>query len=333
MSAGFNATGPEGDYFTLNHRIKRVAVFHGKTKLREVDLDVDRRDEQTIPVDVTGGDIRIQVVATLPGTKSTWREIAVSQLSVLGVVPPDMKRGSAELSVGSLDAKPLPDPTLTLSAITPVPSLAAYCKTYIAKETAAKCESWENDCAKTGAPACGATLPGPRLPALPSGWKATWFATRKGLHTGTSCNLAFATNDQVYVLDDLGSETCGEPVTYRIPGKPDGMSRRSIAVQPALTDGASLLVIEKTTFLADLFDEELVLCARNANAGVSCTQTEIGRIPTTPADPPEPAFRQREWSYNWSIKRGVLTMRADVGKPDGTQVTLDLGPHPLRVAE
>ena len=54
-----------------------------------------------------------------------------------------------------------------------------------------------------------------------------------------------------------------------------------------------------------------------------------------PADVKEDQFRrvEREWSYAWSIDRGVLTIRADVGKPDATMVTLPVGPHPLRITD
>ena len=82
MTAGFDAKGPEGDYFTMNPRIRHVRITRADQLVREADLDVDKRELQDIPLGAPGGDYKIEIVATAPGTKKEWREVVASELQV-----------------------------------------------------------------------------------------------------------------------------------------------------------------------------------------------------------------------------------------------------------
>ncbi len=88
MSAGFDKRNADGDLFTLNHRIKRVRIKRGGA-VREHTFDTNVRTPQAIPIDAAGGSYRIEIVETLPGTKSAGREACVSELRVLGTPAPD----------------------------------------------------------------------------------------------------------------------------------------------------------------------------------------------------------------------------------------------------
>ena len=105
MSVGFAHVDRGQDLFTMNPRIKRVRVWHNESSV-EHSLDPEDRGLQEIAVDIPGGDIRIEVVEVVPGTKRAWREICVSELQVWGTLP----RGGVPVpstpavQVGSLDA-------------------------------------------------------------------------------------------------------------------------------------------------------------------------------------------------------------------------------------
>ena len=104
LSAGFDATSRDGtDLFTANHRIKRVRVSKDGKALGEHELSVDVRKPQAIPVDQDGGDFKIEILETVAGTKASWKELAVSELFVLGTpgagAPPP--KGPPRVYVGS----------------------------------------------------------------------------------------------------------------------------------------------------------------------------------------------------------------------------------------
>jgi hypothetical protein len=84
MSAGFDKKNAEGDLFTMNHRIKRVRITRGATVVREHAFDTEVRTPQSIVVDAGGGSYRIEILETLAGSKTTWREACVSELRVMG---------------------------------------------------------------------------------------------------------------------------------------------------------------------------------------------------------------------------------------------------------
>lgn len=123
LDVGFESKGPEGDYFTQNHRLKRVRISHGNKIVADAPLDPDKRGLQTIAISSPGGDFRIQVVAVAPGTRKTWRETVVSELEVWGHTPaPLAKPASPTVKVGSLDGVEH-DPMAG-----PFPSLESYCE-------------------------------------------------------------------------------------------------------------------------------------------------------------------------------------------------------------
>ncbi len=88
LSAGFDKTGPKGDFFTMNHRITKVRVSKLENTQRvtigEFSLDPNERKPQPIPIDKPGGAFLIEVLETVPGTKKEWRELTVSEMVVLG---------------------------------------------------------------------------------------------------------------------------------------------------------------------------------------------------------------------------------------------------------
>src|SRR5207244_7057122 len=79
MTAGFTGHGPTGeDYFTMNPRIRKVAVTADGKPAGTFALDIARRDLQSFSVHA-GDVLRIEVAAIEAGTKPSWREISVSE--------------------------------------------------------------------------------------------------------------------------------------------------------------------------------------------------------------------------------------------------------------
>lgn len=137
LSSGFDATSKSGDdLFHGNHRITKVALVHRGKKLREVTLDPEKREPQPIFVGAEGGEYRLEVLETAPGTKKAWRELVVSELRVMGspgkerlatATLPEVHVGSEEARDAGKDAAPEPPAT---SANEGYPSLAALCKAH-----------------------------------------------------------------------------------------------------------------------------------------------------------------------------------------------------------
>lgn len=117
LIVGNTGSGPEGDYFVLNHRIKRVRITREGTQLGEFALDPEQRGLQTIAIDQPGGAFRVEVLETVPGTRATWREICVSELEVWGSLPAPMKPRPRTFDVVSVGVGALRPPRLQLSAI------------------------------------------------------------------------------------------------------------------------------------------------------------------------------------------------------------------------
>lgn len=103
MTTGFTHTTARADLFTGNHRVSRVRVSRDGATLGEHTLDTSGRGLVEVPVSQTGGRFRIEVLETLPGERSDWRETCVSELRVLGTAP-GARAGSTTpmLSVGAL---------------------------------------------------------------------------------------------------------------------------------------------------------------------------------------------------------------------------------------
>lgn len=86
LTAGYPKVKPKGDLFVMNQRVRKVRVLRDNQPVGEYTLDPEQRGLQTLPVRVAGGDLRIEVLETLPGTKPSWRELCISELQVLGTV-------------------------------------------------------------------------------------------------------------------------------------------------------------------------------------------------------------------------------------------------------
>ena len=163
MTAGFDKVKGSLDLFTANHRITKVTVQRDGVRIGDFPLDPNVRTLQTIPIDRPGGEYTITVAATLPGTKKEWKELAVSELRVVGT-PGTERRTEKEphrVLVGSLDAEPGP---LLEMENAPVPEahrdLAALCKAFAKDVEATKSEHEEtakNHGLKLSPPTCAAT--------------------------------------------------------------------------------------------------------------------------------------------------------------------------------
>jgi len=108
LTAGFTHVDKtrRQDYFVWNARIKQLRVTHDG-KSTDVTLDVDNRGLQTIPIDGGGGDYKLEVLAIVPGARTTWREIAISELEVWGTPGAAAKPSKPVVVIGSLDAPPV----------------------------------------------------------------------------------------------------------------------------------------------------------------------------------------------------------------------------------
>lgn len=111
LTAGYDRVKDKTDLFSANHRITRVEVLRGKESLGLFNLDPNVRGLQTLAVSGPGGDYQLIVRSTKPGTRKDWRELAVSELRVIGDPgkarrPPDQPLGVA---IGSLDNSPSND--------------------------------------------------------------------------------------------------------------------------------------------------------------------------------------------------------------------------------
>jgi hypothetical protein len=97
MTVGHTGKASNGeDYFTMNPRIVKVAIDSSVDSGRVVSLDPQSREVQTIQIEPAEW-ARITIVELMPGTKRTWREVAVSELSAWGTPPPSWHPGGAVL--------------------------------------------------------------------------------------------------------------------------------------------------------------------------------------------------------------------------------------------
>jgi hypothetical protein len=105
LTVGFDKVGPSGDLFTKNHRITKVRLSRGERVVKEVDLDPEIRALQGFDVDEAGGDFKLDVLATLPGSEKKWQELVVSELRVLGLAngAPESPQHLPAMAIGSLD--------------------------------------------------------------------------------------------------------------------------------------------------------------------------------------------------------------------------------------
>ena len=110
LTAGFSSVDKRhGDLFTKNARIKKLRLYHAGRPIKDVTLDANRRDLQTIDVDLGGGDLALEVIAAEPGSKKAWREACISEIEVWGTLPAGTvaKKSKPAVRLGSLDALPV----------------------------------------------------------------------------------------------------------------------------------------------------------------------------------------------------------------------------------
>jgi hypothetical protein len=98
LTVGFDRVMGDTDLFTANHRIAKVAVAthdvdsnscirkRGDASAEQTfALDVAKRGLTRIPFRARGGAYCVFVLETVPGTTKAWKELAVSELRVLGL--------------------------------------------------------------------------------------------------------------------------------------------------------------------------------------------------------------------------------------------------------
>jgi hypothetical protein len=130
MTVGFNKRKDGLDLFTANHRIKRVRILKNQAALKEFTFEIAQRGMQTIPIQSSGGEYKVEVLETVAGTKLEWRELVVSEFRVLG--RPGKARRKAEqplrVSVGALNAAPPDIDTLEVATVSSAfADVATYC--------------------------------------------------------------------------------------------------------------------------------------------------------------------------------------------------------------
>lgn len=133
ITPGFDKVGSKGDLFTMNYRIKKVRITRQGQLIKEAALDVEKRSLQAIDIDAEGGDFKIDIVETVPGTQKNWRELTVSELRVWGRAggAPENRAHIPKMAIGSLDGRP---PAKVVSKTDPprgpFPSTADLCTAY-----------------------------------------------------------------------------------------------------------------------------------------------------------------------------------------------------------
>lgn len=137
LTAGFDRASKAGDAFLQNHRVSKVAVEREGKLVGVHDLDPNDRKPQAIELDEAGGAFEIRVLQTVPGTERRFREIAISELSVLGTVPDDALIADSTPDVEAEGEAALGRPTSfeRLFAEAPYPTIEALCAKHLAIST------------------------------------------------------------------------------------------------------------------------------------------------------------------------------------------------------
>jgi hypothetical protein len=139
ITVGYDKTTREGDLFFMNHRIQQVAITREGRLVGTFELDPEDRRPQAIEIDEPGGSFELRAAATVPGTKTSWRELAISELTVLGTAPDEdlLPAAMPQVTVGGLGAPPGEvGPFAAVRAAAPFASAAAFCARH--KEVAAR---------------------------------------------------------------------------------------------------------------------------------------------------------------------------------------------------
>jgi hypothetical protein len=311
LTAGFTANGPEGDYFLLNHRVRRIRVVHGGASSTH-ELDLSNRGLQDVPIDAEGGDYRIELVELAPGSRKRWRESCVSEIEVWGVLAGATPgTSSPSVALGSLDAPPVIDRALEAVPVGDHASIAAYCAQRAAREKPSTI---------TNPPACGAPAKGPTLAPLPAGWTSvSYFLTPWG-RTEPDCNLAIVSGGRVHVIEDIGTTGCGagsalasfcDPTrqSFRLDG--DRVAMVTSIPEPAPADALRFEV-----------REELRVCGPGPAKAIACTAPiSIGHkmcrgYGDGPPGADGLAVEVERWSIDVRLAHGLLDLRSGEGTLD-----------------
>lgn len=94
LTAGYTKSSNTRDWFTQHYRTSEVAVRRNGQELGRFALDPERRDLQIVPITGGGGIYELQVTNANPGSRPQWRDIALSELRVMG------RAGTATLAEG-----------------------------------------------------------------------------------------------------------------------------------------------------------------------------------------------------------------------------------------
>lgn len=126
INAGFDKILGHEDLFAANYRITKLRVVRDGAQLREVTLDPADCRPQRVEIGQAGGDFKLEVAAVVPGSHAGWREIAVSELAVLGTLGASRRAtpGPPIVRVGGLDANALAPDVYS-------PTYAAACKAFV----------------------------------------------------------------------------------------------------------------------------------------------------------------------------------------------------------
>lgn len=219
MTVGHTGRGPRGeDYFTMNPRIRQVALDDAGKPLGSFDLDITSRDLQSIKVHPKGT-LRITVTQIEPGSKKSWREIAVSELEVWGT----------------------PDATWTKPAKPRSPWVLVDGATYQGEDPCAGVEEEKAEGEKSGKyehsdgpggddhaypPECGALGDVPDLSTLPAPWSSGNAGCKNSdeIYGPQECSINFRAGNRtarvVYSTDNAKADIAVANVAERdvIPG-------------------------------------------------------------------------------------------------------------------
>jgi hypothetical protein len=134
LTAGFDKVSGKLDLFTANHRITRVAISRNGKRIKEAVVDPNVRGMQAIAVDDAGGDYKVEVTDTLPGTKKEWKELVVSEFRVLGKPGKQKREPNERLHVALKTLEPqdeTPYGVQTFESKAPEPSLTKVCDAFL----------------------------------------------------------------------------------------------------------------------------------------------------------------------------------------------------------
>jgi hypothetical protein len=241
LTAGFTKIGAKQDLFTANHRIKRVAIFRDDVLVKEADLDITVRALQSISIGGPGGDYRIEVKDTEPGTNKAWKELVVSEFRVVGKPGAEKRDPSDPLVVALRTLDQADGAPLGIETSLDIPaakSIAALCAAWIPKQAEVAKSVASGFGLKVGIPSCvEVPAPVPFTPAAP--YKSVRaLKLNDGLRSGT--DLVVETARGFFLLNAMYQEI--DPTD---PGCPSIVRMESI--EELRVENGHLLVVAAAT--------------------------------------------------------------------------------------